>query len=79
MKLQQNRLLFSGSLVDVYALQAFLQEQEIKSAVYDPSASAAASGFASGSFGVIELYVNELDFTMASEQLDVFTKGLKQS
>lgn len=76
MELQCNSLLYSGSIVDVYALQGFLQEAEIVSTVFDPFSSGASAGFASATIGIMELYVNELDFPRAQVLLDEFNKGL---
>ena len=75
MTVQRNKMVFSGSMMDAYALQEFLTEQNIVSTVFDPTASAAAAGVASSTLGVHQLYVNELDFTEASNLVELFLKN----
>ena len=72
MEFQNNKLVYRGSLMDVYALQEFLTEQEIVSVVFDPSATNAAAGIASPDLGVQELYVNALDFDEALKLKELF-------
>lgn len=76
MEIKKNKMLFSGSIVTVYALQGFLLELGISSVIYDPVSEAAAAGFGAGALGLIELYVNEFDFEQASTYLNEFNKSL---
>ncbi len=77
MNIQRTKVAFSGSMMDTYALQEFLAEEKIIATVYDPTSSAAAAGFGSATLGVYQLYINELDFTKASELIELFLKNVE--
>lgn len=72
MKFQDNKMLYRGTLMDVYALQEFLTEQEIISVVFDPFASNSAAGIGTTTAGNQELYVNLLDYDEALKLKELF-------